>query len=72
MATVVPWPEHTYEIRVDQLEVTMGGWFGGQPDVTRRFVPGLRHYLVDGVEVDQATYETSCASMSVGPTYRSE
>ncbi len=70
MATVAPQPEHTYEIRVDQLEITMDGTFGGTPDVMRRFVPGPRHYFIDGVEVDQATYEASYARMSAGPTYR--
>lgn len=66
MATVAPEPEHTYEIRVDQLEVTMGGWFGGQPDVTRRFVPGLRHYLVDGVEVTEQEYAEAIAGVNIG------
>lgn len=70
MATVAPRPEHTYEIRVDQLDVTMDGWFGGKPDAIRRFVSGPRHYYIDGVEVDQATYEASYAQMSEGPTYR--
>ena len=70
MATVAPEPEHTFEIRVDQLEVTSNGTLGGQPDVMRRFVSGPRHYFIDGVEVDQATYEASFARMSAVPTYR--
>lgn len=70
MAIVAPQPEHTYEIRVDEIEVTCGGFFGAPRDVMRRFVSGPRHYFIDGVEVDQATYEASCARMSAGPTYR--
>jgi hypothetical protein len=70
MATVAPQPEHTYEIRVDQLEVTSDGTFGRPRDMMRRFVSGPRHYFIDGVEVDQATYEASYARMSASPTYR--
>jgi hypothetical protein len=70
MATVAPRPEQTYEIRVDQLEVTSDGTFGGTPDVMRRFVSGPRRYFIDGVEVDQAAYEASYARVSAGPTYR--
>jgi hypothetical protein len=70
MATIAHQPEHTYEIRVDQLEVTSDGMFGGPRDMMRRFVSGPRRYFIDDVEVDQATYEASYARMSVGPTYR--
>jgi chromosome segregation ATPase len=70
MATVAPQPEHTYEIRVDQLEVTSDGAFGGPRDMMRRFVSGPRHYYINGHEVSQQRYETAVGQMSVGPTYR--
>lgn len=65
MATVYPKPEHTYEIRVDQIEVTQGGWFG-PPSPYREFIAGQRHYFVDGVEVDQQTYTERVAGATTG------
>ena len=70
MATVAPEPEDTYEIRVDQLEVTSDGTFGGPRDVMRRFVSGPRHYYINGHEVSQQRYETAVAQMRASPIYR--
>lgn len=71
MATFPSRPEHTYEIRLDQLEVTSGGIFGGPRDMMRRFVPGLRHYYVDGVEVSEQAYIEAIAGANTGMmTYR--
>ena len=53
---------HTYEVVVDQLEVTRGGLFGGERDVMRQFVSGPVHYLIDGEEVDEQTWKAATAA----------
>jgi len=57
--------EPVFEIFVDQYDVTLDGSMSGprgsptyyEPDVVRRFIPGLTHYLIDGKEVSQEEFE---------------
>ena len=63
MAQTVPQPEHVYEIRVDQIDVTRGGLFGGGRDTMRQFVSGPKRYFIDGVEVSHDEYVASMAQI---------
>lgn len=53
-------PRHL-TIKVDQIETTYGGLFGGPADTHRVFAPGLKHFLLDGVEVSQQEAEQAMA-----------
>ena len=47
---------HEFEVRVEPIEVTMSGLFGGKPDNHRVFIPGLRQYFVDGRSVTEEEF----------------
>lgn len=50
---------HTYEVYVDRVEVTRGPTINHPGDRERKFAYGPVHYLIDGVEVDEETWNTA-------------
>jgi hypothetical protein len=44
---------HSFTISRDMVEVTLGGLFGGVPDLFPQFTTGLERYYVDDVEVSR-------------------
>jgi hypothetical protein len=46
-----------FEVWCDTIDVTRDGTLGGEADSQRRFMPGLKHYAVDGREVSQREFE---------------
>ena len=56
-------PMRNLAITCDPIEVTQGGWFGGQPDVFRRFVAGPPRYTIDDTDVDRATFIEAWTAM---------
>jgi hypothetical protein len=45
--------DREFGIRVDQVEVTWGGFWGPPADTHRKFVPGLKHFTIDGEDVSE-------------------
>jgi hypothetical protein len=58
---------HSFTISRDMVEVTLGGLFGGVPDVFRQFVPGLVRYYVDDVEVSRDEFIAAGGERFVKP-----
>jgi hypothetical protein len=46
-----------FEVTTDMLEATRSGIWGGPADECVVMVPGMKHYLIDGVEVSREVFE---------------
>jgi hypothetical protein len=60
-----------FRISVDSIEVTMNGMFGGEPDTTRVFVPGLKRFYVDDHCVSEHEFKAAVEAEAGPPSVTS-
>lgn len=46
-----------FRVECDVVEITKGGWCGGEPDPIREFTPGPARYYIGDVEVSREQFE---------------
>lgn len=54
--TIINLQGNIYEFGNDPIEATKNGLFGGEPDDTRVFIPGISWYRINGKSVTREQF----------------